>query len=80
MAIFLPFKGALHLPLLLVSLFDLEGDPGQELLKVGQEMRLISSQLGPQTTHLTRADGKGVRTKISFNDKTWNTVCTQVSV
>ena len=48
----LPLEGALHLLLLLVGLFDLVGDPGQELLKIGQEVRLISPELRPEAAHL----------------------------
>lgn len=48
----LPLEGALHLFLLLVGLFDLVGNPGQELFKVGQEVRLIPPQLSPKTAHL----------------------------
>ena len=48
----LPLEGALHLLLLLVGLLDLVGDPGQELLKIGQEVRLVSPELGPETAHL----------------------------
>ena len=51
----LPLEGGLHLPLLLVNLLDLEGDPGKEFFKVGEEMRLISPQLSPQAPHLTRS-------------------------
>lgn len=48
-----PLEGALHLLPLLVSLLNLVGDPGQELLKIGQKVRLIFPQLGPKTAHLT---------------------------
>lgn len=48
----LPLEGALHLLLLLVSFFDLVGDPGQELFKVEQQVGLIPSELGPETAHL----------------------------
>lgn len=37
----LPLEGALHFLLLLVGLFDLVGDPRQELFKIGQEVRLV---------------------------------------
>lgn len=48
----LPLEGALHLFPLLVGLFDLVGDPGKELLKIGQEVRLVSSKLRPKAAHL----------------------------
>lgn len=53
----LPLEGTLHLLLLLVGLLDLVGDTGQELLKVGQEVRLISPELGPKTAHLPWTEG-----------------------
>lgn len=59
----LPLEGALHLLLLLVGLLDLVGDPGQELLKIGQEVRLVSPELGPETAHLVcpgEREGGGV--------------------
>lgn len=36
-----PLEGALHFLLVLVGLFDLVGDPRQELFKIGQEVRLV---------------------------------------
>lgn len=55
----LPLEGALHLLLLLVGLLDLVGDPGQELLKIGQEVRLVSPELGPETAHLVCPGERG---------------------
>lgn len=52
-----PFQGALHLALLLVGLNDLGRHPGQEVLEIRQEVRLVPPQLGPQTAHLSRTDG-----------------------
>lgn len=55
--VLLPLEGALHLPLLLGGLFNLVGDPGQKLLKVGQELGLILTELGPQAAYLPWAGG-----------------------
>lgn len=66
----LPLEGALHLLLLLVGLFDLVGHPGQELLEIGQEVRLISPELGPQTAHLVWTGEKaqsGKSVKLNHN-------------
>lgn len=52
-----PLESTLHLLLLLVGLFNLVGDPCQELLKIGQEVRLISPELGPKTAHLAWTGG-----------------------
>lgn len=53
-----PSEGALHLLPLLLCLFDLICDTGQELFKVGQEVRLIFPELSPQAADLTRAELK----------------------
>lgn len=52
-----PLESTLHLPLLLVGLYDLWCHSGQEVLKVWQEMRLVPAQLGPQAAHLGWTDG-----------------------
>lgn len=54
-----PLEGALHFLLLLVGLFDLVGDPRQELLKIGQEVRLVPPQLSPKAAHLLWTVGEG---------------------
>ncbi len=53
-----PPEGALHLLPLLLRLFDLRCDMGQELFKVGQEVRLIFPESSPQVANLTRAEMK----------------------
>lgn len=55
----LPLEGTLHLLLLLVGLLDLVRDPGQELLEVGQEVRLVSPELRPEAAHLSRTGEEG---------------------
>lgn len=55
----LPLEGALHVLLLLVGLFDLVGDPRQELFKIGQEVRLVPPQLSPKAAHLLWTGGEG---------------------
>lgn len=60
----LPLEGALHFLLLLVGLFDLVGDPRQELFKIGQEVRLVPPQLSPKAAHLLWTGG-GRRVKAS---------------
>lgn len=55
----LPLEGALHFLLLLVGLFDLVGDPRQELFKIGQEVRLVPPQLSPKAAHLLWTEGEG---------------------
>lgn len=53
-----PSEGALHLLPLLLCLFDLICDTGQELFKVGQEVRLILPEPSPQAANLTRTEVK----------------------
>lgn len=53
-----PLEGALHFLLLLVGLFDLVGDPRQELFKIGQEVRLVPPQLSPKASHLLWTGGR----------------------
>lgn len=61
----LPLEGALHFLLLLVGLFDLVGDPRQELFKIGQEVRLVPPQLSPKAAHLLWTGGGRRRLKAS---------------
>lgn len=56
MQVELPLEGALHLLLLLVGILDLMRDPSQELLEVGQEVRLVPPQLRPEAAHLSGAE------------------------
>lgn len=60
----LPLEGALHLLLFLMSFLDLVGDPGQKFLKIGQEVRLITSELDPKAAHLVwtgEREEKGIK-------------------
>lgn len=63
----LPLEGALHVLLLLVGLFDLVGDPRQELFKIGQEVRLVPPQLSPKAAHLLWTGGEGGGLKLHAN-------------
>lgn len=64
----LPLQSTLHLLLFLVGLLNLVSYSGQELLKVGQEVGLISPQLSPQATHLTWTGQKGIRKRQQKTD------------